>query len=76
MKCLKAHITPGHGNSEPFSSAFAGNCKLQFGFSAKPSEYKGLHQWLMFAPDADQRVHLQAKGHRKHSSPRQFMDAA
>lgn len=65
MKALKAHITPEHGNSQPFSSAFAGNYKLQFGFSAKPSEYKALHQWLMFAPAADWRVHLQATGAQK-----------
>lgn len=62
-KCLKACIIPElleHGNSQAFSSAFAGSCKLQFGFSAKPSERKALHQWLMLVSAADQRVHLQA----------------
>lgn len=62
-KCLKACVIPEllkHGNSQTFSSAFAGSCKLQFGFSAKPSERKASHQRLMLASAADQRVHLQA----------------
>lgn len=61
-KCLEVCIITELlqcGNSQPFSSAFTGSCKLQFEFSAEPSEHKVLHQQLMLAPAADQRLHLQ-----------------
>jgi len=60
---LKACIIPEllkHGNSESFSSAFTGNCKLQFGFCAKPSGRKALRERLKLTPAADRRVYLQA----------------
>lgn len=58
-----------HGNSQLFSSAFTGNCELQFGLSAKPSEYKASHQRLMLTAHSCCRLKGIFSRHRKHSSP-------